>query len=238
MEERLAKLISYTEHLLDAFLGLAQKTTVFLPMVDNSKVKSKYAGGHRAEGFRVLRFALFSSCAQDIIKLTIDNDKRSPSVTNVMTILADESIRHELRKRYSVWVLPWEPGSKLNEEDIVKFERQEQTRLLGEFDQTFLELQKAWDDFNAQPWVTGLLKLRDKNTAHLEITKTEGGYKPVAVESLGLKWGDLGEAVNRLEGLVLKVNVISRQAGFAIEDAKAQFDRTSKAFWGLLANNG
>jgi hypothetical protein len=103
MKERLAKLIGYAEHLLDAFLGLAQKTAVFLPMVNNSNVKSKYAGGHRAEGFRVLRFALFSSCALDVIKLTIDNCPKTPCVKNIMTILADESILHELRKRYSEW---------------------------------------------------------------------------------------------------------------------------------------
>lgn len=232
MKKRLEKLISYTEHLLDAFLGLAQKTAVFLPLVGNSKVISIYASGHRAEGFNVLRFALFSSCAQDVIKLTLDNDKRTPSVTNVMFMLADERIRHELRKRYSEWRLPREPGSKLNEEDLLKYEQQQQARLAGEFDQTFTELQEAWNDFNAQSWVEGLRKLRDKNTSHLEITKTDEGYKPVAIESLGLKWGDLGESVNRLEGLVLKVNALSRQAGFAMEDAKAQFDRTATAFWG------
>jgi len=231
MEERLEKLISYSEHLLDAFLGLFQKTIVFLPMVENSQVQSQYTVGPKAEGFMVLRFALFSSCAQDVIKLTIDNDKRTPSVTNIMTILMDERIRHELRKRYSVWTLPRESGSQINEEDLVNFERKEQSRLAGEFDQTFSDLKKAWDDFNAQPWITGLRILRDKNTAHLEIRKTEEGYKPVAIESLDLKWGDLGEAVRRLEELVLKVNLIARQAGFAIESAKTQFDRTSKEFW-------
>lgn len=231
MKERLKKLISYTEHLLDAFLGLAQKTAVFLPMVSNSKVMSIYASGPRAEGFKVLRFAMFSSCAMDVIKLTLDNDRRTPSVSNVMSMMADERIRHELRERYSEWRMPRDPESKINEEDLLKFEKQQQARLAGEFDQTFTELQESWNDFNAQPWVEGLRKLRDKNTSHLEIMKTDEGYKPVAIEALGLKWGDLGESVTRLEGLVLKVNALSRQSGFAMEDAKAQFDRTATEFW-------
>jgi len=231
MKERIEKLVGHSEHLLDAFLGFSQKVALFLPMISDDRLFVRFMSGQRAEGFQVLRYALFCDCAQDIVKLALDRDDRTPSVANLIDILSDKAVRSTLRQRYSAWRLPRESGDEVMEQALTVYENQRQSKLASEFDTKFEALHAAWEDFQSQQWVTGFRILRDKHTAHLELRKTNSGYQLATLDSLHLQWGDLRDASARLEALVLVINALARQAGFAIEQAKDQFAQMAESFW-------
>jgi len=231
MKQQVDKLVGHSEHLLDAFLGLRQKVALLFPMVRNESLIVKYSRGAGAEGFLILRYTLFCSCAQDLVKLTTDTDKRTPSVENLFSILQDVQVRNELRERYSAWCLPREAGHNEIETELQAHEMARRGELAKKFDDLFRKVGDGWANFKVQPWLPGMQSLRDKHTAHLELRPTNHGYEPVGLEALNLKWGDVRDAVTRLEGLVLDLNVLSRQAGFMMDQATDQFDRAATAFW-------
>ena len=73
--------------------------------------------------------------------------------------------------------------------------------------------------------------LRDQRISHLELKKVDGEYKRLDVGSLGLKWGDLEEAVDLLEALILDLMGVVCDEGNDLENIKLVLERDGKIFW-------
>jgi hypothetical protein len=96
---RTQKYQAHAEHLLDSFIALRQRYAMLEPMlVDRSVAKTRGAGA-RQPGFKILRLSLFLTCAQDIAKLSLDADARTPSIRNIAAALDDLSLLRDLEDR-------------------------------------------------------------------------------------------------------------------------------------------
>src|SRR3990167_5880557 len=80
MPSQIEKLEAHASHFLDAFIRLTERYSLLDPMLFDSEVPKSRGSGAQARGFLTLRHSPFLSCAQDIAKLTLDSDKRTPSI--------------------------------------------------------------------------------------------------------------------------------------------------------------
>src|SRR3990167_6171690 len=90
MPSQIEKLEAHASHLLDAFIRLTERYSLLDPMLFDSEVPKSRGSGAQARGFLTLRHSLFLSCSQDIAKLTLDSDKRTPSIKSLIAAF-DES---------------------------------------------------------------------------------------------------------------------------------------------------
>lgn len=233
MPSQIKKLEAHTGHLLDGFIRLRERYSILAPMLFSEEVIKLYGTAGRTRGFWTLRKSLFLSCAQDIAKLSLDRDKRAPSIRNIMIALDNKEICDALRNQFANWSLP----SLEEEKDpeiiaaIQRIELREQGEKRVQFDEILTDAKKEWALLAANDYMTSFLTIRDKVTAHTEIRHVADKYEPIDLSDLGLTWNDLTLAINAMQSLIEKLGTLIRNAGFAWDSFDYQVNKASKAFW-------
>lgn len=230
MKQHIAKIEGRADHLLGGFLGLRMNFALLAPLLEDNAVTRRLAAGARREGFEALRYTLFSSCALDVVKLALDHGDTAPSIQNLMTALSDPAVVEALKTKYSRHPMPRKPGDEDKEELLKQIDEEHERELGDRFDAFLRETREEWVSFQSCSWCPGFKTLRDQHTAHLDLRLINEKYETLDIGSLGLKWGDVGDAVGRMAPLVWKLNVITR-ADFDMASAVEQFRESGEQFW-------
>lgn len=233
MPSQIEKLQAHTSHLLDAFLRLRERYSLLDPMLFDEQVPKQRGSGTQARGFLTLRHSLFISCAQDIAKLSLDDDKRTPSIWNLMSALDDDVLYRSLREQYASWSAPvMEPDT---DPEIIEALRQMDLREAAErqiqFDGILARTKTSWTELSTSAAMSGFLTIRDKVAAHTEVQYVADKYQFVDIGALGIKWSDMRKTVENMQGLVENLGLLIRNAGFAWEMLDEQLSKASRSFW-------
>jgi hypothetical protein len=233
MPSQIERIQAHASHLLDAFILLRERYAMLHPMLFEQEVAKHFGSYERSRGFRTLRHSLFLSCAQDIAKLTLDNDKRTPSIGNIVGALDDNTLCNSLRTSFSEWVIP----SIENETDpeiaaaIRMWEQQEAIDRGQQFDNHLSKAKALWGELSSNSSIKGFVTIRDKVSAHTEVRLVADKYQFVDIGELGIKWSDIKAAIELMQQLVELIGLIVRNAGFAWDMLDEQLDQSAKGFW-------
>lgn len=203
------------------------------PLLFNECVVKEWGSGRRARGFKILKNSLFLSCAQDIAKLTVDDDERTPSLSNLIRALADDGLRAELKAQYAYWKSPLvrEERDPQILEVIRQWELREKAERLEQFDALYCEAMHLWAKISTSDLIKGFRIIRDKVTAHTEVRWVVDKYQFVDVGALGIKWRDLHVVIADMQRLVELLGLLIRCAGFAWEALDTQLGKAARDFW-------
>lgn len=235
MPSQIEKLEGFAGHLLDAFIGLREKYAMLDPMLFDPDTNMNRGSREQARGFQILRTSLFLSCAQDIAKLTLDADKRTPSIRNLVDALDQVELIAELEDRYAIWVVP-SVESETDPEIAAALKRMEERERLErreQFRDHLVELRDLWVKLSTSHAMAGFLTVRDKVSAHTEVRFVADKYQLVDIGALGIKWRDLRASIESMQRLVELIGLIVRNAGFAWDSLDHQLSKASKSFWGV-----
>jgi hypothetical protein len=235
VKNQITRLQAHTDHLLNCLLGLKEKYAFLHPMLFDQEVVKVYGNGERYRGFESVKFALFYACAQDLARLALDTDKRTPSIVGIISPLkTDPELLEELCIRYSTWgyVVPETVDSDVRvalEQNIVNETEERRKTFYGMYN----ALNLSWDAFNNKSSTNAFKTIRDKLTAHLELhLSADGVYLTTDISTLGLKWRDLEDGINDAEIIVKLLNDIVRSANFAMENFNEELKKAVCGFWG------
>lgn len=233
MPTQIEKLEGHGSHLLDAFIRLREMYALLEPMLFDDAVTSLWGAGRQARGFLTLRHSLFLSCAQEIAKLSFDNDKRAPSIRNLLAALDDQGLMSSLRERFAVWHVPL--AEEESDPEIIaalqRMELREQHERRAQFEEILASARSSWTQISTSGYMSGFLTIRDKVTAHTEIQHVADKYQSVDISKLGIKWSDLRRAIDEMQKLVEALGLLIRNASFAWDMLDEQLSTASKAFW-------
>lgn len=233
MPTQIEKLEAHASHLLDGFISLKEKYAILDPMLFDKEVINSRGQKVQARGFNILLNSLFLSCAQDIAKICFDSDKRTPSINNIVTHLAESALRGELKERYSVWRIP--SAEKESDPEIIaaikRMEQREQSERSEQFDLHYKQLVDSWSALSGSKVLNSFLTVRDRVSAHTEVRYIADKYQLIDIGSLGIKWGDLKKTIGEIQELVEVIGYIVRNAGFAWELLEEQLTEASSGFW-------
>jgi hypothetical protein len=235
MPNQTERLEAHASHLLDAFIRLRERYAMLEPMLFDPVVPKQRGSGAQARGFLTLRHSLFLSCAQDIAKLTLDSDKRTPSIKNLMTSLNDSHLRKTLREKYAIWVVPSVETETDPEiaEVLKRMELREQAERRVQFDQILIKAKLNWSTLEVTPSLAGFITIRDKVSAHTEILLVADKYQFVDIGTLDIKWSDMKRTIDSMQSIVEDLGLIIRNVGFAWDMLDEQLVEASKAFWSI-----
>lgn len=233
MPTQIQKLEAHAAHLLDAFIQLRERYAMLEPMLFSKTITHERGSGQQARGFSVLKHSLFLSCAQDIAKLTLDDDERTPSLSNLVRALTDETVQTVLRERFAIWKTP--SIEEETEPEIIealrRMEQREEAERRNQFDQLYCEATEIWAQLSTSKTLKAFRTVRDKVSAHTEVRFAIDKYQFVDVGTLGIKWGDLRATIERMQRLVEIVGLLIRNAGFAWDMLDDQLSKASEGFW-------
>lgn len=233
MPTKLEKLEAHASHLLDAFIALRERYAMLHPMLFKADVPIKHGAGIQGRGFLILRHSLFLSCAQDIAKLVLDSDARTPSIKNLLSELADPTVRCHFREQFSLWQMP--SAEKETDPEIVaalrNFETLEEAERRVQFDGFYSEACSLLSALSHSSALHGFLTIRDKVSAHAEVRFVADKYQFVDISTLGIKWSDIGATIDGMQRLVELIGLLIRNAGFAWETLDEQLARAGNDFW-------
>lgn len=233
MSSQLTKITAHSSHLLTFFIQLRERYALLHPMLFAEHVSKQYGSWAQARGFTILKSSLFLSCCQDIAKLATDNHDKTPSISKIMTALDDPVVRSQFRTRYgqgrsSCVEDESDPGMtevyrRMALEDAVKDGL--------EFDAKYAEAVRLWGSLSASASLKGFRQIRDKVTAHTELSFTNGEYKPIDIAVYEIKWGDLKSTIEEMQRLVELIGQLIRDAGFAWESLDRMLIKAGNDFW-------
>jgi len=233
MSPQLDKIVAHSSHLLTAFIQLRERYALLHPMLFVEHVPKQYGSRKQARGFAILKSSLFLSCCQDIAKLTTDSYDNTPSIKKLMAKLQDESVRNQFRKRLGVARgLPVE-----DEDDPVLAEayrrmaQNDEAAYGAQFDQTYDEAVRLWQDMETSMVLKDFRTIRDKVTAHTELKLHNDEYKPVDIATLGITWGDLKRTIDCMQHLVELIGRLTRDASFAWDHLDRLLTAAGEDFW-------
>lgn len=234
MPTQTEKLEAHASHLLDAFIQLRQRYAILDPMLFDKAVVETQGSGRKAQGFSVLKHSLFLSCAQDIAKLTLDDDTRTPSLSNSIRALTDEAFRSTLRERFAIWKIPLAEDERDPEilEALRRMELREEAQRRTQFDELYCEATILWASLSTSPTIKSFKTIRDRVSAHTEVRLVADKYQFVDIGTLGIKWGDIKATIEQMQRLVEIIGLLIRNAGFAWDSLDDQLKRASEGFWG------
>ena len=233
MPTQIEKIEAHASHLLDAFIRLRERYALLHPMLFSPEVPKLRGSGSQARGFLTLRHSLFISCAQDIAKLTLDADHRTPSIKNLVAAIQLDQLRKILRKRFSEWVVPCieeetDPGIV---EALKRMESREQDERRKQFDELLFKTANHWQALKIDSALAGFLAIRDKVSAHTEVHLVAEKYQLVDIGTLGIKWADMKRLIDEMQSLVEALGLLIRNAGFAWDMLDSQLAEAGESFW-------
>jgi hypothetical protein len=238
MPTQIEKLQAHAAHLLDAFIQLRERYALLEPMLFNDEVTKERGSGEQARGFRILKHSLFLSCSQDIAKLSLDEDPRTPSLKNLVRALSDETLCAELKKKFTSWKVPLAEEEKEPEiiEALRRMALREEAERQEQFDGLYSEAMELWSKLCTSDVIKGFRTIRDKVSAHTEVHFVADKYQFVDIGTLGIKWGDLRSIINEMQRLVELMGMLIRNSGFAWEMLDDQLSKAGQEFWGATSN--
>lgn len=232
MPTRIEKLQAHSSLLLDSFIQLQERYALLEPMLFNVSVVKNKGSGKPARGFLILRHSLFLSCSQDIAKLTLDSDERTPSLFKLMRDLSDKSVRDKLRELFAIWEIPIFEDDLEIQEALHRIELREEAERREQFDTLFCEATTIWTKISTSSAMHGFKTIRDKISAHTEIRFVADKYQFVDIGKLGIQWGEIGSTIHDMQKLIELTGLLIRNSNFAWDMLKDQLSQASQDFWG------
>ena len=233
MPTQAEKLEAHASHLLDSFIRLRERYSLLDPMLFDRDVPKLRGSGSQARGFLTLRHSLFLSCAQDIAKLTLDSDTRTPSIKGLMASLEGDHVCKVLREKFAIWVTPSIEVEADPEiiEALNRMEIRERAERGVQFDELLARARRNWTALSQESFLIGFLTIRDKVAAHTEVLLVADKYQFVDIGTLGIKWSDMRCAIESMQAIIEDLGLVIRNAGFAWDMLDEQLTKAGNAFW-------
>jgi len=230
---KIAKLQAEVDSLLGLLIRAYGKFLFFRPMMLNEKLNERMSLQEKGIGFRQLREWLYWGFIQEIVKLCLDPDDRTPSIRKLKKALEDESTLQALKQKYSRRAPPKIEG--LDEQSIRQLQKEEESELRSEFDETYRRFQNRSAELLSSDALAGYKTIRDKLISHNELCKSGEGYTFFDIKVLNLKYGQERQVLEAAKDVFEDLDALVRNACFSWTEFIEQETRDVCKFWDIEA---
>ncbi len=215
-QEIIKKYRGHLKHLNQAYYGLNARYALLEPMYINANLIAR----NNNKGFNILRQSLLFDCVLNIVNITYKTrEERVPSIELIgEKILNNQNIIEQLHKELlgheSIEGTDWENYHSEG------------------FWSNVEECKKLLPNLLSSDTIKAFKTLRDKRIAHLEVKLNNGNYELLDITTLGLKWADIGEAIQTIESALKLLNLVVALTGWDVGESLNKInDKMKKKFF-------
>lgn len=229
--DNIAKLETEVESLLGLLVRAYGQFLFLRPMMVNEKLIERISLQEKGVGFRQLLDWLYWGFIQEIVKICLDPDDRTPSIRKLRKALEDESTLQALKEKYSRRSPPKIEG--LDQGVIQQLQKQDESELRSEFDETYRRFRNRSAELISSHALAGYKTIRDKLIAHNELCKSDEGYSFFDIKVLNLKYGQERQVLEAAKNVFNDLDALVRNACFSWTDFLQQETRDVCKFWDI-----
>lgn len=194
----------------------------------------KWDNSHSAHALEILRITMFFDLVRELAAISLDKDARSPSIRNVLRLLESTELVEALKADYIkplpiTWINDVDADSKAFWEEKRKEEQVSEN--LKKFNG---HLKTARDTYAALIQVDLYRRIKDtrnKMVAHYEMRKDGEIPRIFGPSDIELKWNDVEKYYEEIKPIILELQLLISNEGYAIDLYRENHDMVSNDFW-------
>ena len=230
MKQQLNKLKQHQNLLIRKYLFIKENYFLLEPLLYSNDLADRISSGPKARGFHLIKWTLYCNLFLEAWKIACDDDNRTPSIRNQIKKIEKLGIKSELEEQYSE--LPSDIDEFIPEIfGIIEKKKREKRRT--EFQNLYKETLLKWRNLEDSGIFNKIQTLRDKYTAHNEVRLFGDTYDFMGVSIADLKYGDERKFLERLQYIIVNLDLLIRQSSFDWEDFDDKIRKSSLCFWDL-----
>lgn len=247
LEQKVAHVRGYARALASAMWLMDERRYLLQPLFSDDEVRKEFGkkldGTMGARAYHQLIPLLAGDLLRDLVRLLLDDDKRSGSFPNVFRKASEPTILAALREYHRTIPDRWdredftaqgftkEEAESLHEE----FLRREREDYGKAFDSGVATVERAIRDLELNPVAAKMKTFRDKNHAHLEMRPFGQDPVPFPVKDLGLTFNDIFDFADRYKPAILELVRLVTAKSFAMKSFTDAHQKYGSDFWRTLA---
>jgi len=210
---QLTKLQAQVEALLNLAIRALERFVFLRPMMVNRQLQDRFTSEGQNIAFTRLRNWLYWGFIQELLKICLDADERTPCISKIAGKLQQPDINSALELSYSsssVW---------------------SEAELRSEFQRLHADFQRRAEEMLNSKAAGGYKTVRDKLIAHNELRQTGKEYEFYDVKGLGLKYGDERQLLETVKQLVVDLALLVRKTDFSWDNIVEWETKNVCEFW-------
>jgi AbiU2 len=211
-----------------------QKIAMLKPLLHDRDLIEKWDGSHGAHGLNLLNMTLYYDLVRELAAISLDKDKKSPSIKNILKLLDSKDLLNHLKQEYCKplpmnWINDIDEDSKRFWEE--KYSERELTENEERFNNTYQEIRGEYKSLKESELFKKIRDARNKLIAHYEMRHDGEAPRMVNPTDFDLKWGDAEEYFELLKPIITKLILIISNEGYALDACRSQHEQIANEFW-------
>lgn len=247
LEQKIAHVRGYARALASAMWLMDERRYLLQPLFSDDEVRKelgkKLNGTMGARAYQQLVPVLAQDLLRDLVRLVLDDDKRSGNFPNVFRKASEPTILAALREHHRTIPDRWDRGNFTAEgftkEEAAElhdgFLKRDREEFGTAFDTGVATVERAIRDLEANPVAAKMKTFRDKNHAHLEMRPFGQDPVPFPVKDLGLTYNEIFDFADRYKPAILELVRLVTAETFAMKSFTAAHQAYGSDFWRILA---
>lgn len=233
MQQRITKIESHAEKLLDLLIGAHTVYAVLRPMNVDEELVARFSRQNRGAGFDTIRHVLYWYLVLELVKIVADKDRRVPSIRNLRNHLGDGQVKAFFKKKNCAWGVPGKESSLPEEREFVRQIAKRHEQEDGQkFDALYEKAMKDSAELLGSTLLACMEDVRDELLAHNELKfQKNGSYRFVDIQTYGLKYGDEKMLLENATHVFDDFFALVKRASFEWDRSKAMMERDAISFW-------
>jgi len=211
-----------------------QKLVMLNPLLFDKDLVGKWDGSYGAHGLNLLSMTLYFDLIRELTAISLDNDRRTPSIKNILRMLDAQDLLTHLKHEYcKPRTLHW--SKDLDENSKNRLEEKHRKLDLAEneegFNEIFYSVKDGFKLLEASDLSERIHTSRDKIIAHYEMRRDVEAPRLYGPSDFGLKWGDVEEYFESIKPIVTNLVLMLANEVYPLDEYRIQHAEVAYDFW-------
>jgi len=234
IKTRAIKIRAYTKAMIGRLVVADQKIAMLSPLLHDKELLKKWDDSYGGHGLNLLKMTLYFDLVRELAAISLDKDKRCPSVKNILQLLESQDLLNYLKAEYCE-PLPINWINDIDEDSKKFWEEKHHERDLAEneerFNKTYQEIKSEYKALKSSILHEKIRDARNKLIAHYEMRHDGETPRMVDPTDFGLKWGDAEQYYILIKPIITNLVLIISNEGYSLDIYRTQHEAIANDFW-------
>lgn len=237
-ESLLSSLEAQGRALASKHLEISQTAAILRPLIEDESIHKSIDNTYAAHAHEHLIFTLLYSVIQSLCNLTLDRDRRSLSLRNVLDEINDDAVKPLIREKFSRPIPIKLIGNSLDQLSdqertayLERREREDRAKEAERFDELLNKVNERAQELFDGELAGKLNRARNKVISHYDKAPVGQEAPLVSISEMGLKWGDHERFLSESRSVIFDTVLLVTRGNYELEGFAEMHTKYAEDFW-------